>query len=86
MLVFVEGGKPEFSKKNPRSKDQTHSYDDSIEPELHWWQPRSQGLSSSRPPGAMRDPRNEVALVGGERSYCSAISAPQFQWSLANCW
>ena len=33
-LVFVEGGKPEYPEKNPRSKDENLG----IEHEPHWWE------------------------------------------------
>ena len=43
MLVFVEGGKPEYPEKNPRSSDEnqqqtqpTYDAETGIEPGPHW--------------------------------------------------
>ena len=43
MLVFVEGGKPEYPEKNPRSKDENQQQTQptprpGIEPGPHWWE------------------------------------------------
>ena len=41
MLVFVEGGKPEYPEKNPRSRDENHN---KLNPHMtprpgpHWWE------------------------------------------------
>ena len=47
MLVFVEGGKPEYPEKNPRSRDENQQQTQpnphmtlrpGIEPGPHWWE------------------------------------------------
>ena len=44
MLVFAEGGKPDYPEKNPQSRDDNNKLNPrmtprpGIEPEPHWWE------------------------------------------------
>ena len=58
MLIFVEGGKPEYPEKNPRSSPETRTNNKlnphmtprpGIEPGPHWWEVRAATAPSLLP-------------------------------------